>query len=342
MKLLEFYGDVHWENGNKFMKTTLPYIFNFEYAVDTESAQPAINKIIVTGSGDFGCWEKKPVAVNLANNHIMDLGDEGFLNTVSILKENGIAYFGAGSKNDNYNNPCLIELYGKRIALLGYSDYDFLLEVSSVRHKCAVPTREQIELDMDLCREEHADMVIVNIHWGREERSWNNKRQEFLGHRLIDAGADLIIGHHPHCIQPIEIYKDKYIFYSLGNTWFPDLNTPSYYDRNGNSEFNACVKNLKCGRESLKVQYNLETNTLAKVEKLEYKNGQIYTLGEVKNLRSVPGIFRSAFCNEAVGYFRRALILTKSNLFVNGRIINAKAFQKEFEFIRARRKRENK
>lgn len=341
MNLLEFYGDVHWENKNEFIKTSIPYIFNFEYVVETESAQPATNKIIVTGSGDFERWEKKPIAVNLANNHIMDLGDEGFLNTLSILKKNKIAYFGAGSKGDNYHNPCIIELNGKKIALLGYCDYVFLLKSIPTRYTYAAPTDEQILRDMNLCRKEAADIIIVNIHWGREERSWYNKRQELLGHRLIDAGADLVIGHHPHCIQPIEIYKNKYIFYSLGNSYFPDLHTPSYYDRTGISEFTAHVKNLKCGRESLKIQYDVENGSIEKIERLEYKNGKIRSLGKVQNLSVVPGIYRVRFINEAIGYFRRFLILIRSNFFVDGKMINGKAFQKEFAFIGARRKRKN-
>jgi poly-gamma-glutamate synthesis protein (capsule biosynthesis protein) len=342
MSNIEFYGDVHWENIGTFITSQNPYVFNFEYVIDTENAKPLRNKIIVTGSGDFDSWGKKPIAVNLANNHIMDLGDLGFQHTLSVLKRNNIAFFGAGDSNNNYNNPCMIEIDGKRVAFLGYCDYDFLLEVSPTQYSCSIPTMAQISHDMELCQKNLADIIIVNIHWGREERSWHNKRQEIIGHCLIDAGADLVIGHHPHCIQPIEYYNGKYIFYSLGNTFFPNLNTPSYYNKSGKSEFNACVRHLKCGRKSLKVQFDIVNKKVSGITRMEYKNNKVVDCGNIKNLQVVLPLYQYKFWNELIGYWRRIVILIKSNIMVEGRLINGKAFKKELEFIQARQKKKVK
>lgn len=340
MGIIKFYGDVRWDGGSGFMEPDVPYVFNFEYVIETKKAQPAINKIIVTGSGDFGAWKKKPLAVNLANNHILDLGDRGFEHTLSVLNQSGIAYFGAGSRSDNYNNPYITNIYGKQVAFLGYSDYEFLLETSPASYSCAKPTEKQIQHDMELCREKKADIVIVNIHWGREERPWYDKRQEWIGHRLIDAGAEIVIGHHPHCIQPIEVYHGKYIFYSLGNSYFPNLSVPSYFNKKGKSECKINVKNMKCGRESLRVQYDLGQGTVTQVSKLRYKKGVLKDCGEIKNLCAVHKIYRYPFMNEMTGYFRRICILLRSNFFVDGTVINWKALQKEVDFLRAKQKRE--
>ncbi|MCI9175865.1 MAG: CapA family protein [Lachnospiraceae bacterium] len=344
MDQLVFYGDVHWEGKGSFPESNAPYVFNMEYAAETVGAAPASNKIIVTGSGDFSSWKTKPLAVNLANNHIMDLGDQGFLHTLSLLEQQQIAYFGAGKRDDNYHNPCFIFLAGRKIAFLGYCDYDFLLGKSPAEHGCAVPSREQIQKDVKICRGgvEPADIVIVNIHWGREERSWHNKRQEQTGHWLIDAGADLVIGHHPHCIQPVEIYRGKYIFYSLGNTYFPDLRAPSYYDENGTSEFTASVRNLKCGRNSLRVTYDIPQKQVTEICRMRYQKGKTREGRPVSNIHAICRKYKNPLINETAGYLRRLLILIKSNLFVDGRLINGKAFRKEFEFLAAKKKRERR
>ncbi|MCI8326537.1 MAG: CapA family protein [Lachnospiraceae bacterium] len=339
MNCLTFFGDVHWEDGKYFLESTYPFVFNLEYAVETERVIPAINKIIVTGNGNFRKWKKKPFAVNLANNHILDLGDEGFLHTMSVLKRQGILYFGAGKASDHYNNPCFVRIREKNVAFLGYSDYKFLLEKSSGKYDCAAPSKEQIAEDMRICKRGQADVIIVNVHWGREERSWHNKRQEKIGHWLIDSGADLVIGHHPHCIQPVELYRGKYIFYSLGNSYFPNLCTPSYYDREGKSEFVASVRNLRCGRESLKVTYNLENKKVIEIQRLEYRRGKVVEKEKIKNFRTVNRIYKNPWINEISGYWRRILILIKSNVLVDGKLFNRKAFRKEFEFIYAKKKK---
>ncbi len=152
MNQLVFFGDVHWKGKGVFPESGLPYVFNMEYASVTEEAAPATNKIIVTGNAEFDGWKTKPLAVNLANNHIMDLGDLGFLHTLSLLEQQQISYFGAGKAEDNYHNPCFTCIAGKKIAFLGYCDYEFLLGKSPAEHGCAAPSREQIQRDMKICQ----------------------------------------------------------------------------------------------------------------------------------------------------------------------------------------------
>ncbi len=144
--------------------------------------------------------------LNLANNHVQDFGRAGFEQSQSYLAENGIDYFG-----DYYNeNPTLIkEVNGKKIAFVGY-------------HSLADPATEGTIEKIKQARK-NADYIIVYTHWGAEYQNNFSKSQQEAGKKFIDAGADAVLGSHPHVIQPIEIYDNKPIFYSLGNFLFDQI-----------------------------------------------------------------------------------------------------------------------
>ncbi|MCC8073657.1 MAG: CapA family protein [Clostridiales bacterium] len=322
----------NWESFN----IPSPYVFNLEYVPDGANYRPVTNKINLSGSSKFAKLENKPVAVNIANNHIMDFSEDGFEHTISCLTENGIKYFGAGSADDNYNNPCMISVDGKNIALLGYSDVYHSLESTHTYYQVARPTSEQIQKDINICKNQKADCIIVNVHWGREERPWYNKRQEALGHCFIDEGADIVIGHHTHCIQPAEIYKDKYIFYSLGNSYFPDIHVPSYYNDEGKPEFVMHKRHRKYGRESLSVVFDVQNCSVKEINKCEFKNGCINRKKQIDFTQAINPIYSNKFINSMTGYIRQLIILISGNIFVDGKLLNYKAFLKEFDFIASR------
>ena len=144
---------------------------------------------------------------NLANNHFADQGERGIIETRENLDELGFNYVGCP---DGIANDCsvkTIELSGKRIGVVGFSMvYSELndIEIRDIIENLAGQT----------------DVVIVNIHWGVEYEHQFNKIQQKIARTIIDAGADIIIGHHPHVVQGIEVYKGKLIFYSLGNFIF--------------------------------------------------------------------------------------------------------------------------
>ncbi len=164
--------------------------------------------------------------LSLANNHILDWGPEALKDTIILLKENGIDSVGAGINYEEANKPVIKEIKGAKIAFLAY--IDFLSPVFEARlsggHKENWPGLSEFNLNKIKGRikktKEEADIVIVSMHWGEEYKSRSNKNQQNLAYQLIDAGADLIVGHHPHVVQEIEYYKDKPIFYSLGNFVF--------------------------------------------------------------------------------------------------------------------------
>ena len=178
---------------------------NSSYKADKEYAfkgDPSYSKILKEGNID---------AVNLANNHTFDYLRQGFDDTIKALDREKIGYFGYGYKY-------MKDAKGIKIGVLGYTGFDN-----------SAWTKKQIKKDINELREK-VDILIISFHWG-EENSYNpNKIQKDLGHFVIDEGADLVIGHHPHVLQGIEEYKGKVIAYSLGNFSFGGNRNPKDKD----------------------------------------------------------------------------------------------------------------
>jgi poly-gamma-glutamate synthesis protein (capsule biosynthesis protein) len=156
---------------------------------------------------------------SLANNHAGDWGREALADTMERLTENEILYTGAGLSS-NIENPTIIEKYDMKIGFLAFSD---------VGPNSLIPKVDQVGILLvnnprfeEIIRnaKKQVDYLIVSVHWGDEYKTVNNKRQETVAKRIVDAGAKLVIGHHPHVIQNTEIYKDSLIVYSLGNFIF--------------------------------------------------------------------------------------------------------------------------
>lgn len=150
-------------------------------------------------------------AVNLANNHTHDYLEKGFEDTIKNLKSQDIGFFG-----EKYNY--IKEVRGQKVGFLGYKCwYD------------SKTIREAIKNDIHDLKKD-CSIVVVSFHWGIEREYYPNKVQTDLGRFAIDEGADLIIGHHPHVIQGIEIYKGRHIVYSLGNFSYGGHRNPADKD----------------------------------------------------------------------------------------------------------------
>lgn len=142
--------------------------------------------------------------VNLGNNHILNFGESGAQETVDFLKENGVEYF--GSPLDDKNSYIEKNINGLKIALVSYNRFYKLGSENTVNKIKEAKSKN--------------DIVIVYTHWGNEYELIQTETQTSIARSFIDSGADLIIGSHPHVVQPMEIYKNKAIFYSLGNFVF--------------------------------------------------------------------------------------------------------------------------
>ena len=178
-------------------------------------------------------------------NHAMSYGHEAIIDTVTTLEANGVQCCGAGKDIEQARKPAILEKKGTRIAFLAYNSIIGVGEAADVDWPGVAPMRihtyyEPLELnqpgmpprirtfpeplDMSAMREdiqkarEAADVVAVAFHWGiHYKRAELSEYQPVVAHAAIDAGADLILGSHPHVLKAIEVYRGKVIFYSLGN-----------------------------------------------------------------------------------------------------------------------------
>jgi poly-gamma-glutamate synthesis protein (capsule biosynthesis protein) len=158
--------------------------------------------------------------VSLANNHILDFGIENLQETINLLKQHNIKFSGAGLNLIEARRPAIFEIKGKRLALASYS-LTFPEEfwaTDSTAGTC-FPYHHFVFDDIRKFKREN-DFLIVSCHWGGELLKYPKDYQMEIAHKVIDAGADLILGHHPHIVQGIEMYKGKIIAYSLGNYVF--------------------------------------------------------------------------------------------------------------------------
>lgn len=158
--------------------------------------------------------------VALANNHAMDFGPIALQDTLTSLTEHEILFTGAGMNLEDARAPAIVKVRGKTLAFLSYS-LTFPLEFfASVNRPGTAPGYDDfVKADIEKIRP-NADLVIVSFHWGAELMLSAKDYQVELGRKAIDWGADLVLGHHPHVLQDIELYKGKLIVYSLGNFVF--------------------------------------------------------------------------------------------------------------------------
>ncbi|KWX76830.1 hypothetical protein AMQ84_14240 [Paenibacillus riograndensis] len=171
-------------------------------------------------------------AVNLANNHTLDQGEEGLLDTLEHLNKRGIPYVGGGVDAAEAYSAKYFERNGIRIALLGFTRVMPVMEWKAEAGKPGVASvYDSAEaLKAVAAAKKKADLVVVVVHWGKERMEQYDSVQQSLGHSFIDAGADLVIGGHPHVLQGIEPYKGKWIAYSTGNFIFTRSQTRATWD----------------------------------------------------------------------------------------------------------------
>ena len=158
--------------------------------------------------------------VSLANNHIGDAGDAGILQTIANLEERGLAYSGAGKDLAAARKPAMLEANGVTVAVLGYDAIARVYFADEEEAGSSQLSLTRVRNDIKTARKAGADLVIVFPHWGTEYRATPFAGQQELARRIIDAGADMIIGNHAHWAAALEIYEGKPIWYALGNFVF--------------------------------------------------------------------------------------------------------------------------
>ena len=176
---------------------------------------PVINHCPILRTGYKFCGEIQNLdgvamagfdSLNLANNHINNFGSLGLDQTIQALEARNLKFFGLGKIS-------LQTLKEIKLAFLGFDD------------TLAPLDQKQLKLEIEKA-DQLADWVIINFHWGQEYQKQPNLAQKEIAKLAIKAGADIIIGHHPHVVQPLEFLEGKPVFYSLGNFVFDQLWSP--------------------------------------------------------------------------------------------------------------------
>lgn len=215
--------------------------------------------------------------LSLANNHTLNFGGHGIQDTLNYLENADIKYVGAGKSEQEANQPVYVEKNGIKFAFLAYGDQNVMpnyYEAGINRVGIAFMKIERMSEFVKMAKQK-ADVVIVSMHSGIEYADKPNDFQINFAHAAIDAGADLIIGHHPHVVQTMEEYKGKYIFYSLGNFVFDQmwsqktkegLSIKLYFTKNGVSKilfFPVVIENFSQPRLA---NYDEAKNILQRLE----------------------------------------------------------------------------
>src|SRR5690349_3122220 len=166
--------------------------------------------------------------VTVANNHSGDFGKSALAEQFDLLDAATFPYFGGGRDLAAAHRPWIVERNGLRIAFLGYAEFKpRAFEASATRPGIAWSGEdEQVLRDIRAAREQHhADLVIPFLHWGWEDEGYPSERQKQFARAMIDAGAAMVVGSHPHVTQGAESYRGKPIVYSLGNFLFNGFDT---------------------------------------------------------------------------------------------------------------------
>jgi len=162
--------------------------------------------------------------VSLANNHTLDCGKAGLLETMEILRRAGIAFCGAAGTAAAARSPTILVRRGLRIGFLAYSDFPPEgVVLLPDRPAIAVLDDETVAAEIRAARQQ-VDLLVVSFHWGWEYQPQANARQRRLAAEAGEAGADIVVGHHPHVLQPVEVVSRRgrrcLVVYSLGNFIF--------------------------------------------------------------------------------------------------------------------------
>jgi poly-gamma-glutamate synthesis protein (capsule biosynthesis protein) len=235
------------------------FVFNLEHPITGATAGwPGKINLKAEANHMARTFEPLPAAVCMANNHVMDYGVPGLEDTFRELRRAGIPWFGAGTFDESAGNPLLLQ--GAEIALLGYAcPTTAAVFAEADRPGAARLEFSRVVADMEAARRSGATRVIVSLHWGEEHVFLPKPTDVRLARQIIDAGADLVIGHHAHCFQPFERYRGKYIFYGLGNTITPDIDQPSFFDEAGAPRGRAFRKQHWWNKQSLAVDYDVSS-----------------------------------------------------------------------------------
>lgn len=239
--------------------------------------------------------------VCLSNNHTMDFGPEALEMTLQILRDNNILYCGAGSSIEEALVPMRFELNGEKISILNFGwDVEETVYATYDKAGCA-PRVDEIILNAAKKEVDCGREAIVCLHWGFEYNRLPMPLDIELAHKLIDIGVERIIGHHPHCVQPKEKYKEKYIYYSLGNFYFSGQRASfkkKFHERIANqSDYGVLVSYPETQNNEYTVEYShnedksriiQENLVLEDISEVDYRSRAYYRQANKRKMNHNP------------------------------------------------------
>jgi len=187
--------------------------------------------------------------LNLANNHIMDWGLEGMMTTKNALESLGIKTIGVGINLKEARKPVVIEKKGVKFGFLGY--------VKAGDWTVTDTTSGTAKIDINLIREDinylkrKVDHIIVSLHWGTEFSDYPYPGDVKMAHKIIDIGARIILGHHPHVLQGYEKYGNGLIFYSLGNFVYDPYSERVFVKASINERLESIIAEIKFSKDDI-------------------------------------------------------------------------------------------
>ncbi len=273
IKLL-FMGDIMMDRGIRAVveKNRGDYLFPFEYVAEKlRGADLAFGNLegpisdVGNKRGSIYSFRMDPAVtkalydsgfdiVSLANNHMGDYGREAMEDTMRRLRGAGIEYTGAGWNAKEAHDVTIIERGETKFGFLGFSDVGpKWIEAGDALSGIAIADTSTVEAAVRQARDK-VDILIVSFHFGEEYETHSRRTQQDLARAAIDAGASVIIGHHPHVVQEIEQYHGGVIAYSLGNFIFDQAFSPETKEA---LMFEVIVKNKRIDDfEALPIQFN--------------------------------------------------------------------------------------
>jgi poly-gamma-glutamate synthesis protein (capsule biosynthesis protein) len=203
--------------------------------------------------------------VSLANNHLMDFGEDGLFSTIDVLDAAEIRHVGAGSNAEKANTPLILTVSGRRISLIARSSVPVASRCYAERDGAGVAWLDVDETIETLRKcKSRSDFVILLVHWGLENYSYPTPNQRALATTFVQAGADAVIGHHPHVLQGVERTGEGIVAYSLGNFLFDDFEW-SFVGRDGNTH-DRVIKMSEKNRQSGILDIVLQKNGASRYE----------------------------------------------------------------------------
>lgn len=284
-------------------------IGNLECPITTSEERESNQVMYMTAPADSLELLRPFDVLSLANNHIRDFGTRGVHDTIAALDERNFQHFGAGSTVDEAIAPVVIEQNGMKVAFVGATRY-----ANATRENGGGTAPDSVKLMKQQIRKLKGDgcFVVLYLHWGYEYVRIPSPRERSIAHRCIDAGADLILGAHPHIYQGIETYKGKTIAYSLGNFIFHS----SVY------EMLSPLDDKSPMRESfvLSVEVDADMNYTTQLHGYELSDSGVTFYDSERNSRligevnAVSAILRAPRLEYLKAYYRQAYAISEQNM----------------------------